>query len=409
MKRLGHICRSGVLLLGLPLAGAAWIQVPSREGAPAFRCQAQEVPGGFRFQVVPEASNPDAWAVQLWVADEAMVQRRRQAIAEAQKAVREARELLSDADHGGKDCQATIHRFIEQSEGALRRLRDYDPFRQSVWTFSEPGPGEAALPRHSLSRSGAFLYTGSFRFDRNLDAATPMIRRLAWALALVPKADLRTRPIRDPWTLALGQAWAVIPQLSPSQALLLKLAGGTGSGALLTGKDGYTLAELGEVGEAGCYGVEGTYHCPDLWKPMPAPAVRTARPLPEGLQVVGLGPVLAVRAGNKDWTLIDLAGRLSSAVEEGWEILDLQRGPKGDVYLLAQGSGMTRPHGGSGNCGAGTEVDVVWVHIGPDGRKKKNQAVHVIQCDGSTGYDFVYDPLQPGRGFKVKRVDPQTE
>lgn len=397
--------RIGLLLLGLavPTLAAPWRQVPARGGAPAFRCRIQELPGGFRFEVELPPSAED-WAVQLWVADEGMVQRRRKAIAEVQTALRETRELLADPDHDGKDCQDAIHRFVAGAEEALRRLRGYDPFRQSAWSFGGEA-GTSALAEHRLAEAGARTFTGDFRFDRDLDAAAPTIRRLAWGLALVPRAEPHPRAIRDPWTLVLNRPWALRPRLSPDQALLLKLAG---SGILLASRDGYALAGPGEVNEVGCYGYEGTFSCPDIWKPIVAPAVRSEHPLPPDLRIVGLGPALAVHAEGRAWTVVDLAGRLSSAIEEGWEILDLRRGSRGDLYLLAQGSGASRPHGGSGPCGAGTEVDVAWAHIGPDGRVKGVQTVHVIQCDGPTGYGYDYDPSRPERGLRIKRVDPDA-
>lgn len=75
---------------------------------------------------------------------------------------------------------------------------------------------------------------------------------------------------------------------------------------------------------------------------------------------------------------------------------------RGEIFLLAQGSGMTRPYGGAGMCGAGVETDVVWLHIGATGRVRAKTMVWVESCANQDKCrSYRYDPRNLAKGLVI--------
>jgi hypothetical protein len=336
-----------------------------------------------------------------------MVARRVVCIKEIQKEIKDWVPVFTQPDLQSPGCQGVIRQFKDEADQALFRLHDYDPFFQTVWIFNSEGKVQDGIPEvrtftHEQEATGVEIFSGEFALDRNIDAVAPQITRLAWGLAMVPAGEAARRPIRSPWVHVLKVPWSISGQMSEDQRLLLDMVGKPDPWILLARREGYTLAKPGEVRVTGCFGVMGVLTCPDLWKPCPAPAVGFDKPLPSGLQVAGAGQVLAVKFEDQNWTILQLRQDLHSLIEEGWEVLDAQVTPGREVFLLVQGTGMTRPNGGMGMCGAGTETDVVWIHISSSGRVRGKKAVWVDSCANiDKCKSYRYKPGNLAKGVEI--------
>jgi len=434
---------SALLLLaakpeGLNL-GSAWTGVPATQGAPAFQYQVEGTREGLRLNVlVPRDFPQDAWALQLWVADAALVARRKACIGEVRKTIKEYKDLLAESDP--QACTGEIKAFLEKAAGALKHFQDFDPFGQAVFTFT-PSPGRAPgrLGQSSLNRvedgAGSFHFEGAYKLDKNLDVMAPRVPALNWYLALVPAGEFKSRPVRTPWSLDLPEPWSIEKQLGEEQDLLARMSGSDAARAAgtiyLATPSGYRLAAPGQVQEAACTGAGGIYTCPDLWVPLALD--RLAAPLPGAPALRAFRNVLAVRLRGGDWQVLPLARYLHSEMEEGCAVLDAQERP-GGTYLLIKATGSSRPNSPMGQCGAGQEVDLIWLPFSSDGKLQKVRSELIGSCfesidaeEPDTGdrahpwqwsWDVVrgeepyprrtitYDPSQPERGLAIRQ--PRT-
>jgi len=421
--------------------GGAWTDVPAIQDAPAFQYQVEGTGEGLRFNLrLPREVRLAAWTVQLWVADAALVARRKACIGEVRKTIKEYKDRLVEYDPQASGCPTELKAFLEKAAGALKRFQDYDPFGQTLFIFTPSharaveGLGQSVLKRVE-DGAGSFHFEGAFKLDKNLDVTAPRIATLNWYLALVPTGEPKARPVRSPWSLDLAEPWSIQKQLGEEQDVLARMSASDAARAAktiyLATPAGYRLAAPGEVQELACTGAEGIYACPDRWVPLELN--QPARPASQAAQLALriFRNVLAVRLHGGDWQVLPLARYLHSGMDEGYEVLDAQERPTG-TYLLLKATGSSRPNSPMGQCGAGQEVDLIWMPFARDGKLQKVRAELIGSCfegidaqepdTSARGHVWewswaafsggepapkrtvTYDPRQPERGLRVQQA-----
>jgi hypothetical protein len=357
-----------VLLLVAATPSNAWLDFPARDGQPAFRLR---VTGGEKLTVQLDSTRPldPHAALHLWVADAALVRRHDDDLRDASAAIAQAQTLTTDDDHREPECQARLTRFLSMATEQLRVLREEDPFVQVVVRFPGSGPSPAGLASVEADASGQ----AGLVLEGVMDLSGPVVKELALAAQLEPLASVRRAPGSAPRT--------VEPKLPLRSTLrgrsaleLLLFATPQPQGRAVVFRpvgDGYRPFRRGEVGELGCFGVDGNFKVPAGWEEL-TPVARDfeggALRYFEGLLVVGDGTHA---------TRVPLT--LDSPAATDFEVVDLQR-VRGQLVLVAVAGGPSRLGNGMGQCGAGTERTLFWAHFDASFSLLKQQTVHLESC-----------------------------
>lgn len=419
------------LSLGLFAQDPAWQMAPSQNRSPDVHYRLREEGQGLRLEILPDGVDTAKWALHIWLGDPRMVEARRKLLGESKAAIAEVAPLLKEPDHQEAYCQKNIAGFLEGARSALRHFRDYDPYDHMQLDFGVSK--ESTSPRLTLMNlipakdvNGATIFVAHLPFTGGFDLAKEDLSALSFGLAYVPKSNHARLPLRFPHIMSLAEPWRVEPFLARgAQRMRILLGPSDESQACLAKPGGYVLARSGSVFGAACFGAEGSFSAPDVWAPIPATDEIL---LPSSSKrfrfsfLKGNGFSLAVQ--GQDWKYpvsIAVSEQPSSRGEEGIEVLE-SADSKDATYLLVQVTGFSRPGSPMSYCGAGEEVDLVWLKLGLDGRPEKTVTALIGSCLTSMELDsrrtddgrwiwegdeygkrkhwkITYDPRSPDQGF----------
>jgi hypothetical protein len=344
--------------------------------------------------------------LHLWLADAELVRRRVEAIRDAQTSLSNAKARLDELTEPDATCAAHVASFVDSGSRQLAVLRDEDPFVQLVLRL--PGVAPAGLAPEALKLEGAFA-TAELDLASELRAAHPVVPLLSVGARLEPLSTAKLGPFSGPASVRLVPGLAV--PLSPGRALDV-LALGAEPIQLEPSDAGVALLSRGLLREPGCFGVDGDFSLPGS---LSSPGVFSAERDGVSLRVHGQRLVLE-RGGKRGVIALELAA--ASEPDEA-RLVDLQRLPDGRLVLVAVLGGNSRPGNAMGMCGAGTELDLVWLLLKPDLTLVRKQIVPVASCfrsielaafdGGWAGPDFSaertttlrYDPRRPLEGISV--------
>lgn len=360
--------------------GPEWITVPPQDGAPSFRYQIRAEGNGFHLHVlVPTDFPKNKWVLQQWTGDPRMVALRQKHLAELRDAARRYRELQKERDHAEEDCQERLEGILSEIEEAQRHFRDYDPFHQAILYFEPQPPSKAkGLEQADFgvqeAQDKTSYFVSGFIFNKDFDVAGKTLSQLCYKLQLVPTRDLRLRAVTDPWKLQLEAPWSIESELAKDEELISLLGAGVSNreteSIYRATPEGYKSSILGAVQTPACYGVEGRFTAPDIWKPFPS-LINLSLPkeLEKALRISYLGTDLVVEAMEQgEWSkprVEPLSSNISSDHSEGdqnYEVLG-GRTNGSSTYLLLKVTGLSRPSSPGGMCGGGEEVDLIWLRI----------------------------------------------
>lgn len=383
-------------------APSAWIQVPPSQDTPGFSYRIEA--HGSKLQIICRLSKtPKAASLGLhvWIADPDLVSLRAEQIKNCKAELQRVEDDLKNEDHQRPDCHEALASFIESAKVALTQLRDYDPFTQCLLRFpGSPLPHDDSIsPELHTTNEG---FSGQIDLDRQLNLRSKhRLTKLSIGANLEPVDHYRKSPIQKPRLVKLAAPWT--QPVDPDMALnLLALAG---SDVVLHPEgNGLGLMKRSIVTETGCFGMDGTYEVHGDWETFD-PGILT----PEGSLKIGEEPYVPVDGVTLRYFLgslvVQYKGRssvvsadISSLGEEGCKVWDVQTSPRG-ISLLYQISGLSRPRGGSGQCGAGTESDLIWTWLATDLRLIKSRSLLIESCT----QDIYADNGAPASGWTFDR------
>lgn len=379
-----------------------WIQVPPSQYAPGFSYRVEA--HGSKLQIIcrmSETPKAASLGLHVWIADPDLVSLRAEQIKNCKAELQRAEDDLKDKGHQRPDCHEALASFIESAKVALTQLRDYDPFTQFLVRFPDsPLPhGNSISPELQTTNEGL---SGEIDLDRQLNLRSKhILTKLSIGANLEPVNHYRKGPIQKPLLVKLAAPWT--QPVDPNMALnLLAIAG---SDVVLHPEgNGLGLMKRSIITETGCFGMDGTYEVHGDWEIFD-PGILT----PEGSLKTGEEPYIPIDGVTLRYFMgslvIQYQGRssavpadISSLGEEGCKVWDVQTSHQG-ISLLYQISGLSRPRGGSGQCGAGTESDLIWVWLSTDLRIIKSRSLLIESCT----QDIYADNGAPAGGWTFDR------
>jgi hypothetical protein len=401
---------TAILLAALLSASPqAWLDIPATAKAPAFRIRVTATAARFTVELEGAAGvDHRATGLHLWLADAALVRRRVDDSDAAERELAHVRSLQKEPDHQEAACRERMAAFVKLAGERLAILRDEDPFMQVLVHFPEAAPGPTDIREAVFVPHGAG-WTVDLDAVRAMAVAGAELGVVSVGARLEPIASAKSGPITGPYSVHLPSSLRM--PLQADVALDSLVAQGPGFTLRPTPK-GYRLFARPDVGELGCFGVEATFNVPGDWA---EPAI-IRRSLPGGVDVRLFGTRLVLARGDRH---SPAQLQLSSPEAASFELVDLQPVRERFVLVFTTG-GPSRPGGGMGMCGAGTELDLVWLLLRADLSIERDQVVPIESCytsvepapfDGGWQLsDFSkrlrsevrYDPRLPLDGFRVK-------
>lgn len=364
-----------VLVAALLAAGpsnAKWVEVPPQDSVPGFRVRLSSL-GGTRVRVEFDgAAGVDRRAVglHLWLADAELVARRVADLRTAQAALANAKALILDQNYAEPDCHARLERFVTTGAHQLAVLRDEDPFTQIFVRFAE---ASAAAPAGVLAAQFNAGLVAEFDVGGVFEAAHGEIAAVSVGARLQPIAGAVGGPISK--VVQVGAALRLT--LSPEVALEV-LALGSQPYVLRPKAGVYQVYRRGDLAEVGCFGVDGNFTVPGAWY-----EPKFFSHDEGGVSLRGSGSRVAFGQGAR--TAVATFS-LGAPTADEVKLVDF-RVVKEGVVLVATFSGPSRPGNAMGQCGAGTETDLVWVWLSPELAVKKQQVVPLESCFQSVEFE----------------------
>ncbi len=258
----------------------------------------------------------------------------------------------------------------EPVAGAVRHLFRPEAGGYSVWLRVELA---GAISRGGATLSGLLYLVDALDVD---DPAATVQEKLVSSSTSRRWADPATfwemafsTPVRLPMTDEAARMARLVPGF-------LRLAGGS-----------LQWVTRGEDPQSGSYGVERML----LPAPYVPPAVTRLVDEPDWRLWMYETRFLA---GPGEGVLTNLGERIGAA--GGWTYRLLDRAVRADrIYLLLDVTGCSRWPPGSTMCGAGTEGDLIWLCLSPEGRALEVKSVRYDSCFELIEAEEM-DPVQPG-------------
>jgi hypothetical protein len=392
-----------------------WQTVPANGEAPAFRYHLDGRGSLLHVEFqLPPGLDPNRWGIHVWVADPEVVNARVTAIRDLLKRQKHIQFLLKDKEHQDEMCQEDLRKVLSGFNTQLKLFRNYDPFHQILLRLPG-GVSSKASMRMEILKAGLKPgdFSVEFDLDRHLDLSrNPVLSRLSTAFIIESLSAIRPGPLSNPVIVALpgGLRFTVTNDTMEDAAML-----GTEQILLRPSSGAYRLWRYSVTGGVGCYGVEGLLTGPAFWINTDSVEIPTDRfdilgrlfktEPREGIQLRFFQRTLAVQRHDKK-ELIKL--ELSSNGENSFELLDLQK--VSDKYvLLMLITGYSRPYGGSSNCGAGMESNLVWILLDQDLKTQKQNSVLIESCFESAQGPTEVDKTQGFWSWEVKNYQKDTK
>jgi hypothetical protein len=257
----------------------------------------------------------------------------------------------------------------EPVAGAVRHLFRPEPGGYSVWLRAELA---GAISRGGAALSGLLCLVDAVDVD---DPAATVQEKLVssstsrrWADPATFSAMVFGTPVRLPMTDETARMARLVPGY-------LRLAGGS-----------LQWVTRGEHPLSGRYGIERML----LPAPYVPPTVTRLADEPDGRLWMYKTRLLA---GPGEGVVTDLGERIGAA--GGWRYRLLDRSVRADrIYLLLGVAGFSRWPGGSTMCGAGTEGDLIWLCLSPEGRALEVKSVRYDSCFNSIEAEEM-EPVEP--------------
>jgi hypothetical protein len=388
-----------ILSLSLYAQTPAWQVMPSHGTEPDVHYRLREEGQGLRLDIRAENVDQGKWALHLWMGDPRIVEARQKHLGEVQTAIREEEKLLQDKDHHDDYCQASLHTFLGKAYMARSQFKKFDPYTHVRLSFQPADDESGDLRQLTLApgkdKSGLPIFSVTIPFKGDFDSAGPQIETLSYGLVYLPREDRGLPGLRYPHLFHLKQPWKLEPFFADWTARFRILLGTPEADqAYLKGPTGYEIGHLNQVSEVACSGAEGIFTAPEIWSPWPRGSETN---LPSDSNrfkfsfVKGRGTYLAVQGADlRDPVVLDLHTYLSSLGEEGIEVLDCIDTPSG-TSLRINVSGWSNPGGGGGQCGAGSQEDMLLLRLAPSGKLSLAKGFNMVSCDESTGTEFGND------------------
>ncbi|HOT02521.1 MAG TPA: hypothetical protein PLY66_16070 [Acidobacteriota bacterium] len=259
----------------------------------------------------------------------------------------------------------------EPVAGAVRHLFRHEAGGYSVWLRVELA---GAISRGGATLSGLLYLVDALDVD---DPAATVQEKLVSSSTSRRWADPATFPemaFGTPVRLPITDDAARLAKLVPGY---LRLAGGA-----------LQWVARGEDPQSGSYGVERML----LPAPYAPPAVTRLVDEPDWRLWLFEQQLLS---GPGEGEVTDLDERIGAAGGWTYGLLDRAAGD-GCVYVLLFVIGCSRYPGGSTMCGAGTEGDLIWLCLSPDGKARNVQSVRYESCFESIGSD----EMEPNGGIR---------
>ena len=378
-----------LMTAGLIAQGDTWQTFPSPNGAPDVLYRVQEEGEGLRLEIQPRGVDTTKWALHLWMGDPGMVAARKSQLQKVRKSIQWARDQMKDGYHDDPGCKERIQTFLNEAQGALQAFGSYDPYQH----VRIPLPGSPTSPGSDAqgpilavlhTDRGMTIWRAELPFRGGFDASRIELKKLSLGLAYLPASDVGHPALRAPVDFPLSTPWHLQPLLAKGASRLLAVEGSADSTQpLLWQSDGYHLARIGEVSEPGCFGAEGYFGCPSPWNLVPADDEVNLSSNSRRFSfsfAKGAGTSLIVQKSASDTpTLVDISKHVGSEGEEGMDLLDGSDASDA-TYVLLQVTGYSRPDAPMGYCGAGEEVNLVWLKLGLDGHLLKADSFLTESC-----------------------------
>ena len=399
-----------------PLKSNTWLMHPAHQGAPAFESKLTQIGEALQLKVrvldnnsAIRSSNSFSqtdWAIQLWIADAAMVTVRKALLAESRDAIRQYVALKADADHQHDSCQSELSKFLGDAAKAQSAIANYDPFYQLLFLFDQDKIGaqsdrplkrvqfaleQAVQPGKGQSGESGY-FTATFAIAGHIDVQSLKVRALDYYLALVPIQSAAPRAVKASQLTAfnLQPEWDFQNRLARNAQLTMPLWANLQPIYLAQGADfppNYLPANPSEVRGGACYGAEGHFSSPGQWQALaqlnPTPLLKLDTEKLTGWQLFSSGGSLLVSdqsvSAEKVSHLIDLNKLVGGKGNVHWQLLN------GNVtnltsYLLFRVEGESRPDSPTSYCGADFETDLLWLKLDRTGQLKNAQAHSLYSC-----------------------------
>jgi hypothetical protein len=255
-----------------------WRSTAADGAAPAFQWRMQANADALSIAIRPTMPLQESaesfnqrWAIQLWLADAAMVSARKALLQSNRDAVRHYEQLKRAEGYEAAHCQQELNNFLITALAAQQEIANYDPFFQLLLhldsrSATKSNSGLMQIITQKNTGALADTFEAQIKPAGFMDIQTLKLRTISYRIALVPIQSASRGAVKESQleTLRIAPAWNAHALLYPESAFSEALWRDKALMFSAVANGHYVPQQADAVYGGACHGADGRFTAPTL-------------------------------------------------------------------------------------------------------------------------------------------------